>query len=305
MAVLLAASVACAACGGTVDLTTPSAVVRTTRTWEDSSRATPANGTYSGAPTRTLPTLIWEPRHATARPLLLMAHGFGGAPDTFDAFAGTVAAAGFIVAAPTFPLTRADAPGGHNTAAALQDAANEPGDVSFLISALQAASADPGDPLFGRLDPAHVAVLGHSLGGAVVIGLTRKPCCRDARVQAAILVDPLTAVYGFFGAGTTAGPPTLLLQGTADTTVSYSSVVSFYDSIGAPRFLIGLEGAGHSDAVEGPPGPPAPPRAAAQEATIAFLNAVFYGDAAALTTTLDTLNAAGNPVQADPGSLGS
>src|SRR5262249_21190249 len=149
---------------------------------------------------------------ATA-PLLVMAHGFGGLPERFDAFARAVAGAGYVVAAPAFPLTNEDAPGGHDVG--LRDAVNQPGDVRFVIGRLLEAAQAADDPLGGRILPAQIAVLGHSLGGATVIGLTRKNCCRDDRVGATILVAAAAFLAGVHGSDPiTEGPPTLLIHGT-------------------------------------------------------------------------------------------
>src|SRR5439155_25702229 len=116
---------------------------RTERVWVDSSRATPRTSKYAGAPDRTLRVLIWQPNRPGPSPLLVMAHGFGGLPEKFDAFARTVAGAGYVVAAPAFPLTNENAPGGHDVG--LRDQVNQPADVSFVISGLIDAAATAGD----------------------------------------------------------------------------------------------------------------------------------------------------------------
>jgi alpha-beta hydrolase superfamily lysophospholipase len=287
-----------ASCGGTVPVDAPAIITRTERVWIDASRSTPRNGIFPSAPTRTLRTLIWQPPSTDALPVLVMAHGFGGLPEKFDAFASTVAAAGFVVVAPAFPLTNQNAPGGH--ASGLNDLVNQPRDLSFVITQLLQATSTAGDALEGRIIPANVAVLGHSLGGATLLGLTRKNCCRDARVRASIFVDALTTTNAF-GADppAAAGPPTLILHGTVDPLVAFRTATQFYSLIDPPRFLVGLKGAGHSDAVESQAEPPIPARDAAQRATIAFLNAVFRDGAGDLDATLTVLATEGNVVQAD------
>ena len=289
-----------AGCGGTVQLTESTGVTRSERVWVDPSRSTPRTSAFPGAPTRTLRTLIWQPASANTLPLLVMAHGFGALPEDFDAFAHSVAAAGFVLAAPTFPLTNSNVPGGQLS---LNDLTHQPGDLSFIITQLLQAAATPGDPLQGHIASANVAVLGQSLGGATVIGLTRKNCCRDGRVRASILSSaPLLA--GAFGPDpiSAAGPPTLILQGTADTTVVYVTATQLFDLIDPPRFLVGLKGAEHSDALESQAEPPIPARDAAQRATVAFLDAAFRGASAELDATLAGLAAQGNLLQSDWGS---
>jgi len=275
-------------------------VSRSERVWVDAGRTTPRTATYPGAPERTLRTLIWQPTVTKPLPLLLMAHGFGGLPEKFDAFARTVSAAGFVVAAPAFPLTNENTPGGHDSN--LRDFLNQPADVSFVLSQLLAANDTPRDPLHGRVRADAVAVLGHSLGGLTTVGLTRKNCCRDSRVAATLLFAPV-ALYDSFGADPIdAGPPTLIVQGTADPAVNYTSTVHLYDRIDPPRTLVLLAGADHSQDLESQIEPPVPARAAAQQATIAFLRARFAGARAELDATLAALTVAGNMVETDLGS---
>ena len=297
---LLVWGVTSSSCGGTVPLAGTVDVTRSERVWVDASRSTPRAGAFPGAPTRTLRTLIWQPASAAALPLLVLAHGLGVLPEDFEAFARTVAAAGFILAAPAFPLTNHDVPGGQ---VLFNDLNNQPGDLSFVITQILQAASTEGDPLLGRIILPDVAVLGQSLGAATVIGLTRKNCCRDVRVHASILsAAPLLS--GSFGPDpiSAAGPPTLILHGTADTTVPYVTATQLYSLIAPPRFLVGLKGAEHADALESQVEPPIPARDAGQRATIAFLNAVFRGGAAQLDATLAALAAQGNEVQADAGT---
>jgi dienelactone hydrolase len=304
---LLLSCVTFAACGESTDSvaspalsTAPAPVTRSERVWVDATRPTAHNGSYAGAPDRTLRTLIWQPTTAGPLPLFVMAHGFGGLPEKFEAMAHTIASAGFVVAAPAFPLTNEHAPGSY--AHAFQDVANQPADVSFLITKLLEASATAGDALHGRIVAEDIAVLGHSLGGTTTIALTRKDCCSDSRVRASLLFapGPIELFTSSFGTDPiAAGPPTLILHGTADPVVTYASSQLLYTKIDPPRFFVGVTGAGHSDAIEAFTEPLTVIQSVSERAIVAFLNAMFRGASADLNSTLTTLAAEGNTTESD------
>src|SRR5262245_30298300 len=96
-------------------------VLEEERTFIDASRPTRANGTAPASDQRTLVTRLWYAPIPVAAPacddrrcaLAVLAHGWGGRTSRFDAIARALASHGYIVAAPTFPLTNEDAPGGH------------------------------------------------------------------------------------------------------------------------------------------------------------------------------------------------
>lgn len=263
------------------------------RTWIDTSRALPRT------PMRELRVVIWDPNGRDPLPLLVLAHGFGGLPEKFDAFAQTVAAAGYLVVAPAFPLTNENAPGGHEQG--LSDFRNQPGDVSFLITRLLQANADPADPLADRIDAENIALLGHSLGGLTALAVTRKECCRDSRIKAVVAFAPLVGLFlNQFGTDSIAeGPPMLIVHGEADATIALQSSVELYDGIAAPKFFLGLADTGHSEALESQDAPAPAPRAATEAATIAFLDAIFFKRTSGLDTVLTNLAAGGHIVERD------
>ncbi len=286
----------CGESNDTEDTTLPLMVTRSERTWADASRRTPHTATFPGAQTRTLRTLIWQPGTATPLPLLILAHGFGGLPEKFEALAEDLAAAGYVVAAPAFPLTNELTPGGHDSN--LRDLVNQPGDLSFVLDRLLEANATTGDALAGKLVVDQVAVLGHSLGGATVIGLTRKDCCRDERFRTVVSVSAVGALITVFGGDSiAAGPPTLVMHGQADPTVPYLAGQEFYDAIDPPRWFVGLEGVAHSPWLESQVEPPIAERAALERVVIGFLNAQFRGDAAGFARALDSVRVGANEIR--------
>src|SRR5947209_17395761 len=84
-------------------------------------------------------------------PLIVFGHGFAVTPAPYAALLRAWTRAGYVVAAPIFPLGNADAPGGPNES----DLVNQPGDMSFIITRLSS--------VFPRLIDRHrVAVAGQS-----------------------------------------------------------------------------------------------------------------------------------------------
>lgn len=260
---------------------------RSERTWVDESRDTVRGATVL-AEGRGLRTVIWRPETDAPRPLLVMAHGFTGLPEKFAAMAAHIAAAGYVVAAPAFPLTNQNALGG----AWLPDVRQQPADVSFVLDRLLEANATAGDDLRGRIDEARIAVLGHSLGGTTTIALTRKACCRDPRVTASLLVapGPIDLFVQLFGLDPTqAGPPTMILQGTDDPIISYESAYAYFQQIDAPAYFVGIDGATHSDAIEAAQAPLTYLESVSARAIVAFLDQQFGREESNLDATLATL----------------
>ena len=150
-----------------------------------------------------------------------------------------------MVAAPLFPLTRDGAPGGPD----LADFANQPADLSFVVTQVLQESAHSGGLLSGLVNPHRIGAAGHSLGGVTILGLVANTCCRDARVTAAVVMsgDPIsfpTGVVDFSSA-----PPLLLVHGNADQVVPYVSSIDAFNSAMAPKGLLTIDGGDHGSPV--------------------------------------------------------
>ena len=162
-------------------------VQHVTMTFVDPSRPTVdrPGGTRS-ADTRTLVTEIYIPSGRGPFPLVVFAHGNAGNPGKLTQMLGAWAKAGYVVAAPTFPLTN-DLTSAQTVIA---DYVNQPADISFTIDqVLRTSRRSKTSPLYRRVDARHIGLAGHSLGGATAYGVAFNDCCRDRRIDALIAMD--------------------------------------------------------------------------------------------------------------------
>jgi fermentation-respiration switch protein FrsA (DUF1100 family) len=247
-----------AGCGSDAEPEGPFAVGVRDLTFVDRSRPTPATRTAPEKPSRTLVTKVWYPARgrpsrpdaAEARPvdarfpLVVFSHGQAGEPDQYAAVLRTWARAGFVVAAPRFPVTVRGTPGGP----VIGDVLNQPGDISFLISAL-------GDELPDLVDDDHVAAAGHSSGAVASLAVAYHTCCHDDRVDLALL-EAVTMVPFPDGSYFDDLPstPTLFLHGDRDGT--YARGREVFADAQTPKLFVTVGGGGHSDPYRsGPPDP--------------------------------------------------
>jgi predicted dienelactone hydrolase len=239
----------------------PFAVGALVRTLVDASRPTAAQGGAPSQPSRTLVTTMLYPAlgqpGTVARPnappdtaagpfpLVVFAPGSGGAPADFGTLLGSWVQAGYVVAAPEFPLTGAHAPGGSVVA----DYVNQPGDVRFVIDQLLRA---PPVELAGLVDGGRVGLAGYSLGGVTAMGVAFNSCCLDPRVKAVLVMagSPLPFSGGTYF-GRVASPPALFIQGSADQTVDPGTSVLSYNRARPPKALVTIAGGTHSSPYQG------------------------------------------------------
>ena len=212
----------------------------------DASRPTTSRGATI-APSRSLPTVVAYPASGGGPwPLVVFAHGFRLGPPGYSRIVATMTAAGYVVAAPSFPLADEAVAGARVDRG---DLPNQPGDVSFVIDQVLAASADPASPLAGRVDGSRVGAVGHSDGADTVLDLGYHASRSDPRVRAVVALSPDAVVAAGTGTGTTT--PLLLEHGDADTVVPYTESVSVFAAVPARRYLLTLVGAGHLEPVTG------------------------------------------------------
>ena len=183
---------------------------------------------------------------AGAFPLVVWAHGFNGRGEQGLGIAERWARAGYVVALPTFPLSR-------EGIAISDDLVNQPGDVTFVVDAL--TGPEPADDaLAGVIDPERLAVGGHSLGAATVFGVAYNSCCIDERIDATITVAGGT--LPFEGGTYDEAPPTpmLLVHGEQDQTVPIAAGDAMFELVEAPIWYLRPADADHITVFTGEPG---------------------------------------------------
>jgi pimeloyl-ACP methyl ester carboxylesterase len=216
---------------------------------------------------RPLVTIVRAPATGGGYPLIVFGHGFALTPATYARLLNAWSQAGFVVAAPIFPLGNANAPGGPNES----DLVNQPRDMSFVITKLLALSAGPNGALAGKINPTRVAVAGHSDGAETALGVAYDRRFRDARVRAAIVMSG--AAFPGMASFPARGPPLLAVQGTADPINAPANTTAYFRRARRPKFLLWLIGVSHR-----PPYTTQEPQLGIVEhTTVAFLDHYFRG----------------------------
>lgn len=197
----------------------------------------PLAGSESGTP---VPSSDSRPRDASF-PLVVFGHGFDLDPLAYRPLLRAWARAGYIVAAPIFPLTSPGASGGLNES----DVVNQPGDVSFVISRLLALSARPSSRLSGLIDPSRIGVAGHSDGAETALTVAYDRCCRDRRIRVAVIMAGAELYIAGGLPFASPGPPLLAVQGTADMVNRPELTTQLYADASAPKYGLWLRGGDH------------------------------------------------------------
>lgn len=221
----------------------------------DASRPTAANRDAPASPVRTMQVEVWYPagpdaempeqrdapleRSGARYPLIIFAHGFSAFRRQSASFMQGLASHGYIVAAPDFPQSRIDAPGGPRLSAVL----DQPGDVSFVIDELLARDGEAGWPLRGAIDAERIGMSGHSLGALTTL-LTAYGSGRDARLKAILPISPVGCL---FPASVTSATrlPVMVVGGSREKIVDPSSIKRAYDAAPAPKYRVEVIGGDH------------------------------------------------------------
>lgn len=217
-----------------------------------------------GSPSRNDRLAAAPAKSAGPFPLIVFAHGFNITPTPYAPMLRAWVRAGFVVAAPIFPLTNAAAPGGPNES----DLVNQPADMSFVITRMLAGNARSHGILSGLITSNEIAVTGQSDGGSTALAAAYNIHYFDRRVRAAMILSG-ARIPGVDGYDFPAPSPALLaVQGTGDTVNAPSSTDRYFTLARQPKFLLSLLGAPHL----GPYTDEQPQLGIVERVTLAFLD---------------------------------
>jgi predicted dienelactone hydrolase len=250
----------------------------------------------SAAP-RSLSTSVWYPaisapgggglaadRSHAPYPLLVFSQGYDIAVSAYQTLIEDWASAGFVVAAPTYPLTDPSQP-----VVDENDIVNHPTDLRFVITSVLAQSQQSSSALSGLINPAEVGLVGQSDGGDVSLAVADGSCCQDVRIKAAAILSgaELASFGGTYFAGRQV--PLMVVQGTADTINPPGCSVQIYNAAATPKYYLDLLGAAHAP----PYTSPGPFQDAIAKVTTDFFDGTLAGQAAGMSALAAAGNVAG------------
>jgi hypothetical protein len=220
------------------------AVTSRTYGFVDWSRGIPAYDWFGGTSNRPIPTKVWFPvdRAQAPYPLVIFAPGFGVGPDAYEALLSRIASAGYVVAAPLYPILSGWPAGPSDQA----DWGEKWPDTWFVTTSMLELGAS-GDPqLGGMIDPARIAVAGHSDGALISFGDGFHAWRNDARIRAVVSyaarLDEPGAIYQ------PNGRAFLHVLSDQDEYNDFGASVDWdHQNLGDPHWTVGLWNANHAD----------------------------------------------------------
>lgn len=213
---------------------------------------------------RDVPARIYRPKTIDRpTPIVIFSPGLGGSREGYSYVGNAWAEHGYVVSVlehvgSNGKTVIGKGPAALNTAMGGKEYAERAADVKFAIDQLFAMNSDKADPLFGKLDLKHIAMVGHSYGAVTtqaIVGQQIAPgkSLADLRVTCGIIMSgspprsPL-ATQNSFGK---IALPLLHLTGTEDDSpvggaTAKARRVPFDQCPSSPQTLITFNGADHA-----------------------------------------------------------
>jgi predicted dienelactone hydrolase len=203
-----------------------------------------------------LDVMVWQPDETTpaALPIVVFSHGFHGCATQSRFLMTALASAGYLVAAPNHrdatcnggsarwidrPEQRFLKPETWDERS-FRDRAD---DIIRLVAALKAMPA-----WRNRIDWQRLGLVGHSLGGYTVLGLSGAwPSWKLDGVKAVLALSPYVQPFPVRRTPAGLGAPVMYQGGTLDfgITPALHKAMGAYDQSPMPKYYVELTGAGH------------------------------------------------------------
>lgn len=236
------------------------AVGTTRRALMDRTRPTPAHGGAPQQPQRDLPTLLLYPAVGTPGggpvegaepiggpwPLIVFSHGSTRSGVDYVKTLSVWASAGYIVAAPDYPLSHTGVPGGTDYG----ESPSQAHDVAFVIDQLSAAAKGGDDRVLdGRLISGAVGIAGQSFGAMTSLLAGFHTCCAISSVDAVVSFAGAAVPDAASGTLTAeaAARPLLSIHGDDDPTLGYAGEHDAWLQLHGDKYFLTLPGGGHDD----------------------------------------------------------
>ncbi len=226
-------------------------------TFTDLTRTTPARGDREALASRPLTVVVRYPTPGMPSadetpdapayipaPLILFAHGFDISTDAYALLLHELAADGYVVAAPEFPMSSTVFEGAPDE----YDVPEQSRDLSFLITAMTGPDAPA--QLTEMIAPGPVGLVGHSDGAVTALLTAYAPRYSDSRVGA---VAAISGDFDTFGGEwfTTNDPPLLAIHGEYDEINPFESSELLVSNDPGEAMLVSVMGASHLGSVTG------------------------------------------------------
>lgn len=215
----------------------------------DQSRPIKASSGFAGSPTRRIDVTVWTPSGtapAGGWPLVIYSHGSFSRADSAMHLVKVLVAAGYVVAAPDYPLS-SRAAYTHVTGSDPTDVIEQTRDVRFVIDQLIADKSL-------AIDAGRIATIGHSLGAVTGYFTSFGSQTADRRIKATVLLgggDPvqaaLAANMGLVGNWTIpAKVPVLFLSAEHDAFAGFTGQpYAAYARVSGPKYELMVRGGVH------------------------------------------------------------
>ena len=151
-------------------------------------------------------------------PLVIYSHGYSSNKDEAKHIGPFLASHGYIVVAADFPLTNMAA---NFFAPDIDDAVNQPGDVSFLIDQMLAKSALASDDFYHTIDENRIAVTGVSLGGLTTLLVSYHHLMWDERIRASAPIAAPSSYFNSLFYDNRPDLPVMFVHGDLDAFIHY------------------------------------------------------------------------------------